>query len=65
MLYGNVTQQVLFDNAVLAALMYGRKSYLKMAYSGFSKESPLSECNVATELNMEKIYLQIVLFYFG
>jgi hypothetical protein len=30
-------------------------------YFGFSKKSPLSNCNFVTELNMEKIHLQIML----
>jgi hypothetical protein len=69
--YG-VTQKVLFGNAVLAALMSGRKYDVntskwrlfkgkQCAYSGVSKQSPLSKRNIVTELSMEKINLQIML----
>jgi hypothetical protein len=59
--YENATQKVLFGNAVLAALMSGRKHDSKWrlfkrkqcAYFGFSKQSPLSERNVVTELNIK------------
>jgi hypothetical protein len=44
-------------------------SYLKMVTAqekaiyvlSFSKQSPLSKCNVVTELNMEETHLQIML----
>jgi hypothetical protein len=48
--YEDVTQTVLFGNAVLAALMSGRK-YDAMPQIG----------DVVTELSMEKIHLQIIL----
>jgi hypothetical protein len=48
--YEGVIQKVLFDNAVLAALMSGRK------YDVISQI-----CDVVTELSMEKIHLQIML----
>jgi hypothetical protein len=48
--YEDVTQKVLFGNAVLAALMSGRK-YDVIPQSG----------DVVTELSMEKIHLQIML----
>jgi hypothetical protein len=63
---------MLFSNAVLTALMPGRKYYVilqngvcsresKIAYFGFSKQSPFSKCNAVTELSMEKIHLQLLL----
>jgi DUF917 family protein len=48
--YKGVTQKVLFSNAVLAALMSGRK------YDVIPKNG-----DVVTELSMEKIHLQIML----
>jgi hypothetical protein len=48
--YEAVTQKVLFCNAVLAALMYGRR-YDVITQIG----------DVVTELSMEKIRLQIML----
>jgi hypothetical protein len=58
--YESVTQEVLFGNAVLTALMSGRKYGVMPqngdCYFGFSKQSPLSKRNVVTELNMEKIH---------
>jgi hypothetical protein len=48
--YKDVTQKVLFGNAVLAALMSGRK------YDVISQIG-----DVVTELSMEKIHLQIML----
>jgi hypothetical protein len=48
--YEGVTQKVLFDNAILAALMSGRK-YDVIPQIG----------DVVTELSMEKIQLQIIL----
>jgi DUF917 family protein len=48
--YEGVTQKVLFGNAVLAALMSGRK-YDVIPQIG----------DVVTELSMEKIHLQIML----
>jgi hypothetical protein len=48
--YENITQKVLFGNAVLAALMSGRK-YNVIHQIG----------DVVTELSMEKIHLQIML----
>jgi hypothetical protein len=52
--YEGVTQKVLFGNAVLAALMSGRK-YDVIPQIG----------NVVTELSMEKIHLQIMLSDIG
>jgi hypothetical protein len=48
--YEGITQNVLFGNAVLAALMSGRK-YDVIPQIG----------DVVTELSMEKIHLQIML----
>jgi hypothetical protein len=48
--YEYVTQNVLFCDAVLAALMYGRK-YDVITQIG----------DVVTELSMEKIHLQIMI----
>jgi hypothetical protein len=48
--YEGVTQKVLFGNAVLAALMSGRK-YDVIPQNG----------DVVTELSMENIHLQIML----
>jgi hypothetical protein len=48
--YEDVTQNVLFGNAILAALMSGRK-YDVIPQTG----------DVVTELSMEKIHLQIML----
>jgi DUF917 family protein len=48
--YEDVTQKVLFGNAVLAALMSGRK-YDVIPQNG----------DVITELSMKKIHLQIML----
>jgi hypothetical protein len=48
--YEGVTQKVLFGNAVLAALISGRK------YDVITQI-----CDVVTELSMEKIHLQIML----
>jgi hypothetical protein len=48
--YEGVTQEVLFGNAVLAALMSGRK------YDVISQNG-----DVVTELSMENIHLQIML----
>jgi hypothetical protein len=50
MKYEDVTQTVLFGNAVLAALMSGRK-YGVIPQIG----------DIVTELSMEKIHLQIML----
>jgi hypothetical protein len=47
--YENVTQIVLFGNACF----------------GFLKQTPLSKRNVFTELNMQKIHLQIILSDIG
>jgi hypothetical protein len=47
--YEDVTQEVLFGNAVLAALMSGRKYVIPQIG------------DVVTELSMEKIHLQIML----
>jgi DUF917 family protein len=52
--YEGVTQKVLFGNAVLAALMSGRK-YDVIPQIG----------DVVTELSMEKIHLQIMLSNVG
>jgi hypothetical protein len=62
----NVTQKVLFGNAVLTTLISGKKYDVipqngDCAYFGFSKQSPLSKGKVITELNMEEIHLQIML----
>jgi hypothetical protein len=65
-------KKVLFDRGVLAALMSGRKYDIipkngdssrksNVLTFGFSEQSLLSKCSVVTELNMEKIYLQIML----
>jgi hypothetical protein len=61
--YESVSQKVLFDNAALASVMSVRKYdvILHNCDFGFSKQSPLSKCNFVTELNMEKIHLQILL----
>jgi hypothetical protein len=62
--YENVTQKVLFGDAVLAALLSERKYVVipqNVPTLVFSKQGPLSKCNVVTELNMEKIYLQVML----
>jgi hypothetical protein len=70
--YENVTQKVLFGNAVLAALMSGRK-YDVILQNGdcsgesnvrtlvFRNGSPLSNRNVVTKLNMEEIHVQVML----
>jgi hypothetical protein len=64
--YVSVTQNVLFDNAVLAALMFGRL-YGALPQNGDclrkSGMRSLVTCyqNVVTELNMEKIPLHIML----
>jgi hypothetical protein len=62
--YESVTQKVLFGNAVLAALMSGRKYDVIPQNGDCSREgkvrtlvfrnSPLSKGNFVTELNMEK-----------
>jgi hypothetical protein len=52
--YEDVTQKVLFGNAVLAALMSGRK-YDVIPQNG----------DVVTKLSMEKIHLQIMLYDVG
>jgi hypothetical protein len=62
--YENVTQNVLFGNAVLAVLMSGRKYDAipqNVRILIFLKQSPLSKHNVVTELNMENVHLQIML----
>jgi hypothetical protein len=70
--YESVTQNVLFGNAILAALMSGRTYVViplkwrlfkrkQCVYLGFLKQSLLSKLNVVTELNMEKIHLQMML----
>jgi hypothetical protein len=70
--YESEIQKVLFGSAVLAALMSGRiydvinqnGDYSREKNCGYfrvSKQSPLSKRNVVTELNMEKIRLQIML----
>jgi hypothetical protein len=51
--YEGVTQKVLFGNAVLAALMSGRKYVIPQIG------------DVVTELNTEKIHLQIMLYDVG
>jgi hypothetical protein len=66
--YENVTQKVLFGNAVLAALMSGRKYDIIPQNGDCSRESnmrtsvfPLSKRNVVTELNTEESHFQIML----
>jgi hypothetical protein len=74
--YENVTQKVVFDNAVLVALKSERKCNaisqngdcsrkINMRIIVFSKQSPLSKRNVVTDLNMKKMHLQIMLPEFG
>jgi hypothetical protein len=64
--YESVTEKVLFSNTVITTLISGRKYDVipqngdcsrECAYFGFSKQSPLSKCNVITEFKMEKIHL--------
>jgi hypothetical protein len=67
-MYINVTQEVLFGNAVFAALMSGRKYDVISQNSDCSRENNvptlvfrkkfLSKRNVVTEVNMEMIQLQ-------
>jgi hypothetical protein len=59
--YQSVTQKVLFGNALLSALMSWRKYDTIPQNGDCSKQSPLSKRNVVTELNMEKIHIQITL----
>jgi uncharacterized membrane protein YfhO len=62
--YESVIQKVLFGNALLIASMPGRKYDVRtqnVRTFGFSKHSPLSKRNVVTELNMEKLHLQMKL----
>jgi hypothetical protein len=70
--YEIVTHKVSFGNAVLIALMFGRK-YDVISQNGkcsrennvrtsvFSKQSPLSKNSIVTELNMEKFHLEIII----
>jgi hypothetical protein len=57
--YENVTQNVLFGHAVLAAFLSGRK--YDIPKNVFSKRSPLSKRSVVTELSVEKTHYQIKL----
>jgi hypothetical protein len=70
--YENVPQEILFGNAVAAALMSGRKYDVINRNGDCSSESnlrslvlrnrvPLSRRNAVTELNVAKITLQAVL----
>jgi hypothetical protein len=67
----NITQNVLFGNAVLCTLLSGKK-YDVIPQNGDNstesnvrilvfRKSPLSKCNVVTELIMGKVHLQIML----
>jgi hypothetical protein len=62
--YESVTEKVLFGSAVLSALMSGR-NYDAIPQNVrtlvFRNRIPLSKRIVATELNMKKIHLQIIL----
>jgi hypothetical protein len=54
--YESVTQKVLFGDAILAALMSGRK------YDVIAQHvRTLSKGNIVTELNIEKLHLKIML----
>jgi hypothetical protein len=72
MQHKSLTQNVLLGNTAIAAFMATKKIWRHIsnwrlfkrkqcAYFGFSKQSPLSKHNVATELNMGEINLQIML----
>jgi hypothetical protein len=52
--YESETQKVLFGKAVLAALMSGRNYDV-------IQQNPLSKRSLVTELNIEKIHIQIML----
>jgi hypothetical protein len=71
MQYENVTQKVLFGNAVLATLISGRKYDVIPQNGDCSRESnvcilvffeikSVTKSNVVTELNMDEIQLQIM-----
>jgi hypothetical protein len=73
--YQNVTQKVLFYSVILNSMICGRKYDVMpkngdfkrsiIVCFGFLKQSPFSKCNVAIELNMGKMYFQIMLPDFG